>query len=55
MARRTRATPAIPHRRELWYLPRRRMTLAVVVNDEGWPVEDTAAELMYTAVEREAQ
>jgi D-alanyl-D-alanine carboxypeptidase len=40
---------------ELWYLPRERMTLAVVVNDEGWPVEDTAAELMYAAVEREAQ
>ena len=40
---------------ELWYLPEERMTLAVVVNDEEWPVEDTAAELMYAAVEREAQ
>ena len=40
---------------ELWHLPHERMTLAVAVNDEAWPLEDTAAELMYTAVEREAQ
>ena len=40
---------------ELWYLPDERMTLAVVVNDEEWPVEDTADELIYAAVEREAQ
>jgi len=40
---------------ELWYLPDERMTIAVVVNDEEWPVEDTADELVYAAVEREPQ
>jgi D-alanyl-D-alanine carboxypeptidase len=40
---------------ELWYLPDKRMTLALVVNDEEWPVEETADELVYAAVEREAQ
>ena len=39
----------------LFHLPKQRMTLAVVVNDEGWPVEDTAAELIYAALTREAQ
>jgi hypothetical protein len=40
---------------DLFYLPAKRMTVAVAVNDEGWPLEDTAAELMYAALEREAQ
>jgi D-alanyl-D-alanine carboxypeptidase len=40
---------------DLFYLPKKRMTIAVAVNDEGWPLEDTAAELMYAALEREAQ
>lgn len=40
---------------DLFYLPKQRMTLAIAVNDEGWPLEDTAAELMYAALEREPQ
>jgi D-alanyl-D-alanine carboxypeptidase len=40
---------------DLFYLPEQRMTIAVAVNDETWPLEDTTAELMYAALEREAQ
>jgi hypothetical protein len=40
---------------ELWHLPDEGLTLAVVVNDEEWPVEDTADELLSAAVERRAQ
>jgi len=40
---------------DLYYLPKQRMTLAIAVNDEGWPLEDTAAELLYAALERESQ
>ena len=36
---------------ELWHLPDQRLTLAVVVNDEGWPVEDTADELLSAALD----
>jgi D-alanyl-D-alanine carboxypeptidase len=40
---------------DLFHLPKERMTLAIVVNDGEWPVEDTAAELLYAALEREPQ
>lgn len=40
---------------DLFHLPKKRMTIAVAVDDEGWPLEDTTAELMYAALEREAQ
>jgi CubicO group peptidase (beta-lactamase class C family) len=40
---------------DLFYLPKERMTVAVATNDEGWPLEDTAAELIYAAIEREPQ
>lgn len=54
--RETVATVAERNRRsDPFYLPEKRMTVAVAVNDDGWPLEDTAAELMYTALEREAQ
>ncbi len=40
---------------DLFHLPKERITVAVVINDEGWPLEDTAAELISAAVEREPQ
>ena len=40
---------------DLFHLPKERMTVAVVTNDEGWPLEETAAELIYAAIEREPQ
>jgi len=40
---------------ELWHVPREHITLAVVANDEGGLVEETAAELLDAALEGAAQ
>jgi D-alanyl-D-alanine carboxypeptidase len=40
---------------DLFHLPKERMTLAIAVNDEGWPLEDTAAVLISAALERQPQ
>jgi D-alanyl-D-alanine carboxypeptidase len=40
---------------DLFHLPTEHITLAVAVNDGGWPLEDTTTELVSAAVEREPQ
>ena len=40
---------------DLYHLTNVHITLAVAVNDGGWPLEDTTSELVSASVEREPQ